>query len=48
MLASFRCLGISILNALPRTPSEKIKKDVLQSAKPDLNDDSWDHVDDVA
>src|SRR5262249_24836570 len=29
---------------LPKTPSEKIKKDVLKAEKPDLRADSWDLV----
>src|SRR5258706_15110709 len=36
MLASFKVPRyLEYVNALPRTPSEKIKKDVLKSAKPD-------------
>jgi acyl-CoA synthetase (AMP-forming)/AMP-acid ligase II len=30
--------------ALPKTPSEKIKKDALKAEKPDLRTDSWDAV----
>jgi crotonobetaine/carnitine-CoA ligase len=30
--------------ALPKTPSEKIKKDALKAEKPDLRTDSWDEV----
>ena len=29
---------------LPKTPSEKIKKDALKALKPDLRTDSWDEV----
>jgi crotonobetaine/carnitine-CoA ligase len=29
---------------LPKTPSEKIKKDALKAEKPDLRTDSWDAV----
>ena len=30
--------------ALPKTPSEKIKKDALRAQKPDLRSDSWDEL----
>ena len=35
---------IEYVAKLPKTPSEKIKKDVLKAEKPDLRTDSWDQV----
>ena len=36
---------VEYVSELPRTPSMKIKKDILKTSKPDLRADSWDRVD---
>jgi len=36
---------IEYRNEFPRTPSNKIRKPVLQQEKPDLRSDSWDRID---
>jgi crotonobetaine/carnitine-CoA ligase len=38
---------LEYVSELPRTPSEKIKKDTLKASKPDLRSGSWDRVERV-
>jgi crotonobetaine/carnitine-CoA ligase len=35
---------LEYVSELPKTPSEKIKKDVLKKARPDLTAGCWDRV----
>ena len=45
MLAPFKVPRyLEYVDSLPKTPSEKIKKDVLKKAKPDLAAGCWDRV----